>query len=143
MSDRRAADHKYSVSDKGRERRRRADAAYAHKRRARKYGVEPHHVDALLQQQTGPDGVARCPLTGKPLDSKAALDHAHDMVGVDSLRGLVDRQTNTILPNDDAGLARFASNLLAYSGKRQRLHQSLKCSSLQTRGRGPHNKERQ
>jgi hypothetical protein len=126
MTDRAQADHKYSVSTKGRERRRRADARYSAKRRAKKFGVSLDDIQKLINAQGGV-----CPLTERPVTTRSAVDHAWDMSGVDALRGVIDGQVNTILPNDDHALAKFAGNLLAYSTKRQVLHRYLECSSLQ------------
>jgi hypothetical protein len=124
---RRKSDNKYGTSERGRARRRRADKTYSgtdkdKERRAKKYGVTAADIEKIIEQQGN-----KCPLTGKAITSRSAVDHAHGMVGVDAIRGIVDPQINATLPNDDAGLLQFANKLRAYAGKRVKLHAYLGC----------------
>jgi hypothetical protein len=99
------------------------------RKRIAKYGATPEDVARLLREQTGPDGVARCPISGAVVTEKSALDHAWDMRAPDTWRGIVKHQVNAVLPNTDDGLHQFAQNLVVYSNRRQRLKLSRVCAA--------------
>jgi hypothetical protein len=127
--DRKQSDHAYSISERGRARRRKADKRYAARRRARKYGLDASDVHALLARQGGV-----CPITGIDITgAKGALDHSHDpdLEPADAARGIINRQLNSALPNTDEGLVTFVGNLMRYAGQRVRLRVYLRCTSNQ------------
>lgn len=132
-TDQRAA----AVTETGRARRRRADRKYkdAGKElvvfRKRKYGATPEDIARLLEQQRGPDGVARCPFCGEPVTEKDALDHAWGQVGADALRGIAHRTVcNPAFGRTDEELDARALRLLRYAGKRKKLRARRACPTL-------------
>jgi len=84
--------------------RRAASSRYQRKAR---YGASPEDVARLLAAQTGPDGIARCPLTLMEVTAKSALDHAHGEYGPDALRGILRPHVNGVIGGNGRGALRL------------------------------------
>ena len=134
---RRKADNKYGTSERGRARRRRADKTYnaAHKeqrakgsrasRRRRAYGVTDDDIQKMLAAQN-----YRCPITGRAVDERSSVDHAHDVAPPDGVRGIVTPGINPWLGRTDADLFEFSDNVRKYAGKRFKIQMRLRCSRV-------------
>jgi hypothetical protein len=102
-------------------------AASKYNRKAR-YGASPEDVERLLREQTGPDGVARCPLTLMPVTAKSSLDHAHGQKGPDALRGILRPHVNGVVGGSDEELFQFTYRVGRYARKRSGLLVRRACS---------------
>jgi len=63
----------------------------------------------------------RCAITGNKITLSAAIDHAHNLRGRDSVRGLIEPRINAVLPNRDKDLIKFAGRLSKYASARLHL----------------------
>jgi Recombination endonuclease VII len=82
--------------------------------RRRRYGAAPSDVQKLIENQDG-----RCPICGRCVDDRSALDHEHR---TKELRGvLCPHPCNSAIGKTDAALFRFAQGVTRYASQRRRV----------------------
>jgi hypothetical protein len=82
--------------------------------RRRRYGATPADVQNLIEGQGG-----RCPICGRFVDDRSALDHEHR---TRELRGvLCPHPCNSAIGKTDEALFRFAEGVTQYASQRRRV----------------------
>jgi Recombination endonuclease VII len=82
--------------------------------RRRRYGATPTDVQQLIQNQGG-----RCPICGRCVDDRSALDHEHR---TKELRGvLCPHPCNSAIGKTDETLFRFEEGVMRYASHRRRV----------------------
>ena len=82
--------------------------------RRRRYGAAPADVHQLIEDQGG-----RCPICGRRVDDRSALDHEHQ---TKELRGvLCPHPCNSAIGKTDEALFRFADGVRQYASQRRRV----------------------
>lgn len=82
--------------------------------RRRRYGASPSDVEKLIAGQGG-----RCPICGRRVDDRSALDHEHR---TKELRGVLClHPCNSAIGKTDEALFRFAEGVTQYASQRRRV----------------------